>query len=113
MSNTLSPVLGGSLDLAHLTAKSLGRVSGRTSSTTAPVGATQDKLLCEEGHLTVASHHYRGGRRGESERDRQRPASTAAQSGDVSSTLWPFLRSLRGSGLEPQVPDRSDAPDRA
>src|SRR5215472_263912 len=32
MSNTLSPVLGGSLDLAHLTAKSLGRVSGRTSS---------------------------------------------------------------------------------
>src|SRR5262249_54925256 len=31
MSNTLSPVLGGSLDLAHLTVKSLGRVSGRTS----------------------------------------------------------------------------------
>src|SRR5215470_5673630 len=87
-------------------------LSGRTSSTTAPIVATQDKLLYEEGHLTVVSHHYRGGRRGESKRDHQRPASAAAQSGDVSSTLWPFLRSLRGSGLEPQVPDRSGAPDR-
>src|SRR5215813_15114476 len=85
----------------------------QSTSTTAPVVATQDKLLCEEGHLTVPSHHYRGGRRGESKRDRQRPASAAAQTGGVSSTLWPFLRSLRGSGLEPQVPDRSDAPDRA
>jgi hypothetical protein len=32
MSNTLSPVLGGSVDLDHLSPKSLGRVSGRTSS---------------------------------------------------------------------------------
>jgi hypothetical protein len=31
MLNTLTPVLGGSLDLVYLTAKSLGRVSGRTS----------------------------------------------------------------------------------
>jgi len=31
MLNTLTPVLGGSLDLDHLTTKSLGRVSGRTS----------------------------------------------------------------------------------
>jgi hypothetical protein len=32
MLNTLSPVLGGSLDLDHLSPKSLGRVSGRTST---------------------------------------------------------------------------------
>ena len=32
MLNTLSPVLGGSLDLDYLSPKSLGRVSGRTSS---------------------------------------------------------------------------------
>jgi hypothetical protein len=30
--NTLTAVLGGSLDLGHLSTKSLGRVSGRTSS---------------------------------------------------------------------------------
>jgi hypothetical protein len=33
MLNTLTPVLGGSLDLGHLSTKSLGRVSGRTSRT--------------------------------------------------------------------------------
>src|SRR5262249_27056986 len=100
-------------EMGRVSPKDPDGLSGPSSSTTAPVVATQDKLLCEEGHLTVPSHHYRGGRRGESKRDRQRPASAAAQTGGVSSTLWPFLRSLRGSGLEPQVPDRSDAPDRA
>jgi hypothetical protein len=32
MSNTLTAVLGGSLDLDHLSTKSLGRFSGRTSN---------------------------------------------------------------------------------
>src|SRR5215467_15048229 len=36
MLNTLSPVLGGSLDLDYLSPKSLGRASGRTSSRRAP-----------------------------------------------------------------------------
>ena len=46
MSNTLCPVLGGSLDLGHLRTKSLGRVSGRTPRgfTTASRARSRRKL---------------------------------------------------------------------
>jgi len=62
MSNTLSPVLGGSLDLDHLSPKSLGRVSGRTSrGEYGPEAWADDVLESVPANPELALGHSLGG----------------------------------------------------